>query len=942
MFLGHAELMKLGTCLCVVFLACELPAAEIVITTNRAQTNNVPRTNLPPATVVVQTNAFKGLRLKPGFRLELVASEPLVINPGAMAFDENGRLFVLEMPEGQPGRVRLLEDTDGDGIFDSSRVYADNVYGPTALACYDGGVFVGASGQIIYFKDTKGDGLADTRRVIFSSFGDATNGANGAVIITAILWGLDNRFHVATAGRGGDIISSSLPKQSMVLSAGCFSFDPRSFTLADEGGSGPSGMAFDNRGRKFVSSPANHIQQVMLESRYATRNPFFNLPDALADMDERNIIYPATSGQPLPAPITAAAGLTIYRGYLFPPDYAENPFVADTIAGVVHHDRIRASGLRLFAERAPDEAMSEFLSVTDNSFVPVAFAGGPEGALYISGPGRVPAVSSARGSATTTSSGSPGFGRIYRVVPANFKQSLPARFAHAAVTNLVNSLRHSDAWHRDSAARLLYERQDKAAILPLIQLLFDFRAPPLSRVYALHALDGLQTLVMGHVVRALSDTDERVREHGVLLSEKLLGANAMIPDLVWGPLQSMAGDPSPQVRYQVALTLGECRNPGRVQALAATVRSDPASRWMQAAALSSLSQGAGEMLGLLAGDGNYRNDASGRNFLARLANMIGAQNQPDEVGRALNAIAAIPERETAFRLALRLGDGLQTTNSSLAAADPQGILRPLYALSRQFAMDVNAAEPARVQAMRLADVSGTWDPQLSAILINQWPYLTPRLRTELVTALCNRPDRTAQLVFALRNLGIPIGNLWPFPIQFLLTQPDNNLRTQTSAIYGNPAITSRRNVVDQFAGAAQMTGVWDRGRTLFISRCGDCHVAHSEGNPGGLPLKIIFGTSREDLLANILDPNRDISTNSSSVIIITADGQTLAGGIAAQNAHSVTLCQPNGELRVLARQNVQSEINLGISAMPDGLEAGLNQQDMADLLEFLAPGTAEH
>src|SRR5580704_3100025 len=162
--------MKFGTCLCLAFLAGGLPAAEIVITTNSA------RSNSPNPTPVLQTNAFKGIRVKPGFRLELVASEPLVINPGQMAFDENGRLFVLETPPGQPGRVRLLEDTVGDGVFDSTRVYADNIYSPTALACYDGGVFVGASGQIVYLKDTKNTGEMDVRRVVFSSFGDATNG----------------------------------------------------------------------------------------------------------------------------------------------------------------------------------------------------------------------------------------------------------------------------------------------------------------------------------------------------------------------------------------------------------------------------------------------------------------------------------------------------------------------------------------------------------------------------------------------------------------------------------------------------------------------------------------------------------------------------------------------------------------------------------------------
>jgi putative membrane-bound dehydrogenase-like protein len=927
--------MKFGMCLCLAFLAGGLPAAEIVITTNSA------RTNSPTPVPILRTNVFKGLRLKPGFRVELVASEPLVINPGPMAFDENGRLFVLETPPGQPGRVRLLEDTAGDGVLNSSRIYADNLYGPTALACYDGGVFVGASGQIIYLKDTKNDGEVDMRRVVFSSFGDATNGVNGAVIFSTIIWGMDNRFHVATAGLGGDVISSSSPKQSIVLSGGCFSFDPRTFALADESGFGPSGMALDNRGRRFVSSPVQHIQMVMYESRYAARNPYFKMPDVLFDMGGHNIIYPAVAtGQPLPVRFFDAYGLTFYRGYLFPLDYVDNPFVADTAANVVHNDKLRASNLELFAERAPDEPNAEFLTVSDNSFQPVAFAGGPEGALYVAGPAREPAVSPPARNANTNSPVSRGFGRIYRIVPVNFKQPPLTHFARAAVTDLVNALRHSDGWHRDSADRLLYERQDKAAIVPLIQLLFDSRSPPLGRIYALHALDGLGTLVPGHIMRALSDLDERVREHGVLLSEKFLNSGMTFPDAIWGALVSLSGDPSPQVRYQLAFTLGQCRNSGRVQTLADTLRTDPNNRWMQAAVFSSLNEGSEEMLGILAADGNFRGSVGGREFLARLAFIAGARNRPDELPRAMTAIAAVPEPEVAFALARRLGDGLLASSNSLATADSQRILQPLYASATRFAADMNAAEEPRVQAVRLLDATGVWDPQLTTVMVTSWGFFTTRLRSEVATALCDRQERTAQMVISIVSLFIPAPTVPPFYARFLVDHPNNDIRQQATLLYGNPANISRQNVVDQFAPALHMAGNRERGGAFFVARCGNCHLSGNDGDFLGFPLKNPSDASRENLLAKIVDPNRDVSPTNSAVFISTVDGSTLSGNLISLNAGAYTLCQPNGELRVLARQNVMSQTPLGISTMPAGLESGLSQQDMADLLEYLAPGSA--
>ena len=317
--------------------------------------------------------------------------------------------------------------------------------------------------------------------------------------------------------------------------------------------------------------------------------------------------------------------------------------------------------------------------------------------------------------------------------------------------------------------------------------------------------------------------------------------------------------------------------------------------------------------------------------------IIGAQNRPAEVQQALAALAAIPDSETAFRVALKLADGLQTTNSSLGIADRQGILRPFYDSATRFAIDMNAVESARAQAMRLLDAVNVWDPQTSAILIAQWFSLTPRLRNELLTALTSRTDRTAALGLALQTRQILLSDVPLFQIKFLLAQPNQDVRRQAANLFGNPPVVSRQNVVDQFAAAAQMTGSKERGRTLFLARCGDCHQAGNDGNSSGLVLKNMEEMGREKLLSKTIDPNRGISEANSAFLITTRDGETLAGNVTSQNAHVFTLCRPNGELRVLGRESVTGQTPLGISAMPDGLEAGLNQQDLADLLEYLAP-----
>src|SRR5437870_8692509 len=157
--------------------------------------------DLPRMPPVEPADALKTFTMKEGFKIELAAAEPLVIDPVAMAFDEEGHLFVVEMRdyserrEEKLGRIRMLTDTDGDGKFDKATIYADNLPWPTAVICWNGGIFVGATPDILYFKDTNGDGVADEKKIVFSGFGNTTNRLNVQQLFNSFMWGLDNRIH---------------------------------------------------------------------------------------------------------------------------------------------------------------------------------------------------------------------------------------------------------------------------------------------------------------------------------------------------------------------------------------------------------------------------------------------------------------------------------------------------------------------------------------------------------------------------------------------------------------------------------------------------------------------------------------------------------------------------------------------------------------------------
>ena len=945
---------------------------------SKPASNTLPRVASAPA-----TNTLAAFRVKPGFRLELVAEDPLVASPVAMAFDENGRLFVVERhddpdPRGTNtplGRIRLLEDTEGTGAFHASTVYADKVPWASAVACYGGGVFVAAGRDLLFLKDTRTNGIADERKVIFTGFG-GTNRLAAQRLPNNFNWGLDNRIHAANADLPG--------AASALLKGGDFSLDPRTLTASLEAGEAQTGLTFDDRGRKFVCDPTHLLRTLMCEPRYLARNPYFPAPPEMADVaSPATAIFRLVPGNPPPpanrrpattnelpravAPVanvlvpnwlTDARGCVVYRGNAFPPSYLGNVFIADPSAHVIHRAVLRGAGLDPAAVRATDETTTEFVVSSDPSFRPVQIVNGPDGALYVA----------------DVQEGRKG-GRIYRIVPEDFKPPKPPRLGKAKTYDLVAILSHPNGWHRDTAARLLFERRDPAAPALLGSMVYSSRVP-LARLHALHVLDGLGALSEVNVMTGLRDPDERVREHAVLLSERLVKGGALA-DTVWNQLRLLAADPSIRVRYQLALTAGEIHRAGKAQLLTDLVLQDPGSLWMQMAILSSAAEGTGDFFTTLAGDARRQRDAAGQDWLLRLASLIGVKGQAAEMAQVLGYIdRAQIELQQSFELLNALGDGPHLAGKPLSLADPQTGLRRFYIQALNSPQNYAVTEPCRIEMIRflgigpytfnntgdvlllllggvpfvatqseairsaaIATLGCFNDPRVAPGLMQRWSILTPRLRQEAVRALLARNDRCGDVLTAFESGQITDADVSSAQVDFLRTHRDSAIRRRALQLFG-PVPGQRPEALERFKPALGLRGSADRGREHFLARCAACHPPGHEPEALGPELASARIYGKERVLAAILEPNAVVRRGYRTYVAETADGEVLIGVLRNENATAVTLQQLNGDPVVLPRANVRYLQAQPWSIMPEGMEEGLTPQDMADLLSYILGPTA--
>jgi putative membrane-bound dehydrogenase-like protein len=930
-----------------------------------------------PPTVAQSLAAFR--LADPELTVELVASEPDVVSPVALAWDEDGRLFVAEMidyPVGpQSGRIRLLEDRDGDGRYETSRIFADSLAFPNGVLPWNGGILVTAAPDILFLKDSNGDGRTDERRVVLTGF---TEG-NQQLRVNGLSWGLDNWIYGANGRSGGRIRRAADPLERAVpIDRHDFRFRPDTGHVEAIAGFSQFGLPRDDWGDRFPSWNTVPIRHVVLEDRVLERNPSLTSATTVAsilDSADGGRIYSLAPSQARfnaesVAFFNATCGPTIYRGDLLAATYRGNAFVCEPLSSLVHRRVLIPDGPTYRAERV--EQGKEFLASTHPWFRPVNLATGPDGALYVADfcralvehPAFVPEAQ--RGKVDFRRGDDRG--RIWRIRPRTATgRRPPPRLRQAPAAELVASLGDANGWWRDTAQRLLIERGGREAAGPLADLA---RHGPnaLARIHALWTLDGIGAIAEPDLLAGLHDANGRVREQAV----RLLNTRAAGPDSLRRALVGLAADADARVRFQTAIALGEFPGAERLDAFVRIAARDPDAVWTRWAVLSGLRDSAGSFLTALFDRHPdwLRAPAEGQaEWLVQVGALVGATNRDDQLRTAFERLAGGQEARPAHgRVALLEGiaEGLQRAGRPLRARrDSLDDLAPVldFALvtansdsesdaRRVRAIDLLAragtrgttdlllacldpARPAAVQsaaARRLVDGAG---PGAITAALERWDTFSRATRKDLIATLVQTLPAARALVDGIDGGQVALAELDAAARDALVRVADPPLRTRVEKLLAQSGTTDRRAVVDRYAPSLDARGDPRHGALVFAQNCQTCHVRQGNGNRVGPDLSGIGSRPPQMLLADILDPNREVAPDYVAFLLATREGKVLSGILAEETSTSLRLRLAGGIDETVARVEIVELRPTGRSLMPEGIEQALGVQDVADLLSYL-------
>ena len=685
----------------------------------------------PPSNVLQPEDAIKTLQLSEGFKMELAASEPMIEDPITISFDEDGRLFVVEMrgfmqdinrtgERELTGRISLLEDADGDGRFEKATVFVDKLVLPRAVAAMNGGIFYVSDYKLWFARDTDGDGKADRTELVDAAYGtgNVEHGPNG------MTRAMDNWIYNAESQYRYRFVSGVLIKQRTEFR-------------------GQWGMTQDNYGRLFYDVNNSQLLGDFAPPNYMSRNPHHRTSAGLnlaVATDQRvftirmntavnrgyltNVLDPSGKLHVF----SSSCSPVIYRGDNYPAEFQGNAFVCDPSANLIKRNLVFDQTMTLASKFA--YVNSEFLVSTDERFRPVNLFNGPDGTLWV--------VDMYRGIVQygmfmtsylrrdTLERGldkGVHLGRIYRIVATSRAPKKSPHLSTESSLALVGRLSDPNGWIRDTAQRLLVERGDRSVIADLVRLAAS-GVNPLGRIHALWTIEGhfaslpkglgkdsygatenssettqsssvgktttprlvnvdpnlvfeapaLTPDVLDACLKSIDDPEPKVQVAAVRVAESLAMWNPAHRKAVLQKLTAIDKRKTPEVTFQAALTAGNLSKPEGLPILAAIAATQAEHSLIRHAILSGLRDWELQFIQILLADPQWQGQQPGRGALLQsLASAVMSERIPKKTETLLALAASQKPGQTWRRKSLLDGVVANAQNRTpipLAAAPP--------------------------------------------------------------------------------------------------------------------------------------------------------------------------------------------------------------------------------------------------------------------------------
>jgi uncharacterized protein len=897
--------------------------------------------------------AAEKIEVHPEFDLSLVAAEPLIAKAMNLDWDERGRLWVSETPEYPNGRralnapawrdsgalkpqptrdpedtVSILTDTNGDGVMDKKQVFADKLELVTGFVFYKSGVIAATSPDIWYLEDTNGDEVADQRTKLYTGLGTSDTHS----VINNLRWGLDGWIYATHGYSAGMVTSADGTKNFGRDGSGVVRFKPdgSAFEQYSSRGGNTWGLDITWDGQVFWTQPTSGTvlfhtllpETVLAAGKIAGTTSYKGMITnqttyPLMKWPEQAYVQIDWVGQ-----FTAAAGCAIYDGGAWPEKWRYAYFTGEPTLNIVHQQFVRTDGVSYTTSKESGREQTEFIRSRDMWFRPIETRVGPDGALYIvdfynqaviHNDTRGPQHNAAN--AALRPDRDHYFGRIWRVqhkqakkldVPVLDRRDLPA---------LLRVMQTSPNAHvKQTAWRLARENFAGDARLPARPMgsqplaLYERSKGAASPAQRKAVLDGFAAATdnwtkSAYVAAASTQpaayvTDAFAYERPQALNEFVVSVlPAALPAGAESLIVSAATAPASAAPLKAAVV----RDIGRSDATPATLGGatvkalqtlldDPATtaavlpviaRWDKAGALGTAP------------------DARAKALLGELAQPATADDRRVELAASLLAVPA------------RRGDAL-------------GAVAPLL---------TDAALPVALRTRLIGAVGERGGADADAVLI---AALARSNSTLVVDQLLRRPDSAQALIAALKKGTVTTANLGPTNVARLRTHPNRQVATEAAAYFDSIASATRAksDIIASLLPEVEKPGDAAKGRTLFTGTCSVCHKFNDLGKSDVAPALTGMGThGRAELLAHIIDPNREVDPSYWQWNVTTRRGETLAGVIASENAASITMRSPAGDVEV-RKDDIATRENTRRSLMPEGLEA-LGADVLRDILTFM-------